>query len=53
MGLGPWGEKKDRGASLYSIYHPHLCTDLSSGFPGWCAGPGASITPIVPVAGRE
>lgn len=36
-----------------SFIDPHLCTDLSSGFPGWCAGPGTSITPITPVAGRE
>lgn len=42
-----------QGTWPHSVYHPQLCTDLSSGFPGWCAGLGASITPILPVTGRE
>lgn len=54
-GLDPWGwEPGFWGAWLHSIHlPPDLCTGLSPGFRGWCAGPRASITPDAPVAGRE
>lgn len=47
------GVRRIGGGWLHSVYHPHPCTDLSSGFPGWCAGLEASITPILSCRSQE